>query len=209
MDSALWNLWSNSMFTGYGFSIVEAGVVEVNSTLFSMQGLQLPSNSDYSLGIRIVYPIENSILFDSTMVMNWRLRQYYDSLQVYGSEEFVQALVHDIPFLQIIGDFQLDPEDDTTLNPINLEFVKEDFTVYPNPFGSSLILEYEILVAGEIGIELYDLQGKLVKEILCPTLHNPGMHQVVFNEDIFESGMYLVVLNSGNQRLTRKVVSMK
>lgn len=202
MDDDLWNVWSQSSFAGTGFTIIENGLIQVTSLNVSLLGLQLPAEEVYSFGLKFEYPMENNELYDSSLLMDWTLRQYYDSLESYGSDVIVRALVYDAPYYE--GEDMFVP---TSTNNPTIDSLKVN--VYPNPFGNSLVVAYEIFSSEELSVELYDMQGKLVAEILAPKFHSLGKYTVTFPSQNLENGMYLVTLNAGKRRLTERVVSLK
>jgi len=84
---------------------------------------------------------------------------------------------------------------------------------YPNPFNPSTTITFELTQAIEISIRIYDLRGNLLK-VLQDGFHQGGRFELVWQGlnrrgQIVDSGVYLVVLQSGSQQLTQKVTFLK
>ncbi|GAB1441633.1 hypothetical protein MASR2M39_04670 [Ignavibacteriales bacterium] len=66
---------------------------------------------------------------------------------------------------------------------------------YPNPFNSSTIIEYTLPKDGLVSIKLYDITGRLVKQLVNeqkPT----GRHKTTIESGNFASGVYIYSLRS-------------
>ena len=51
---------------------------------------------------------------------------------------------------------------------------------YPNPFNPSTILRYDLPVAGDVALAIYDVKGREVNR-LVNTLQQPGSYRVSWN----------------------------
>ncbi len=86
---------------------------------------------------------------------------------------------------------------------------KFDLLVRPNPAKEKLVLRFNLPRAGKIGIKLYDVAGRVVKEIEEKE-YKAGEHRLNLNVRSLPAGVYFVRLKAENGRaLTRKVVIMK
>ena len=71
---------------------------------------------------------------------------------------------------------------------------------YPNPFTNSTTIDYELNDARDVSIEVYNLQGQLIRQ-LYEGSQGPGKHTVTWDgsngsgSDL-PSGLYLMTLNS-------------
>jgi hypothetical protein len=79
---------------------------------------------------------------------------------------------------------------------------------FPNPFNPTTLISYQIPVAGQVTLKVYDILGKevacLVKEV-----KNAGNYEVTFNGSNLSSGIYLYQLKSGSFVGTKKLILMK
>lgn len=76
--------------------------------------------------------------------------------------------------------------------------------VYPNPFVSDLSFEFSQSISDEIQVSLYDLSGKLVKNIYKKPENN--ILNVDFNNIL--DGHYIVVLNVGAYKFSTKIIKI-
>lgn len=79
---------------------------------------------------------------------------------------------------------------------------------YPNPFNPSTIIGYDLPVAGEVRLSVFDLLGREVSKLVDGNMI-AGSHQVVFDAKGLSSGIYMYVLQAGGFQLTGKMVLMK
>lgn len=62
-------------------------------------------------------------------------------------------------------------------------------TNFPNPFTSNTTLRYSLKEADNVNITLYDLQGRVVKEVFNGK-QSAGMHELTIDGSEYSSGMY-------------------
>lgn len=79
-------------------------------------------------------------------------------------------------------------------------------STYPNPFNDALRLTIRLSQPANISLAVYDLQGRLIKEL------ESGYQQagkITRSVSGFESGIYFVVLESMNETKVQKIVCLK
>jgi len=85
--------------------------------------------------------------------------------------------------------------------------------VHPNPFNPSVLVTYELPARTQVGLRMYDVQGRLVRT-LVDGLVEPGVYSAVFDgrsdsgRDL-ASGTYFLELEAGGQRATEKLSLLK
>jgi len=84
---------------------------------------------------------------------------------------------------------------------------------YPNPFNSSTTIHFELYQSSEIKMAVYDIQGRLIR-LLSQGLEKPGNHFLRWdgrndNQQPVSSGIYLLVLEIGNSRLSQKMIYLQ
>jgi len=79
---------------------------------------------------------------------------------------------------------------------------------YPNPFNPTTKLSFSMNAPSDIFLEVYDISGKLVDNIVSG-FYQSGLHEVEWNASDLASGMYFVHLVKGSERLTQKVMLLK
>ncbi len=79
---------------------------------------------------------------------------------------------------------------------------------YPNPFNSSTIIEYSLKTPGHVKIEIYNLLGENIAEILN-AYKSKGNYQVVFNANILASGIYFYQMSVGDFTQIKKMILLR
>lgn len=87
------------------------------------------------------------------------------------------------------------------------------FQNYPNPFNPSTVISYEIPGTENVKITVYDITGKLVKE-LADNVQSSGRHQVQWegtnqNNEKVTSGIYIYTIKYGSVLLSKAMVLLK
>jgi hypothetical protein len=84
---------------------------------------------------------------------------------------------------------------------------------YPNPFNPSTIIEYDIPKTGMVEINIYNIQGRLVKK-LDNSVHQSGSQKVVWDgrDNIgakVASGVYFYQVRYSGNTITKKLMLIK
>lgn len=79
---------------------------------------------------------------------------------------------------------------------------------YPNPFNHTTTFNYELPFADYIEINLYDIQGRLVKNVESG-FRKSGRHKVNLQFSNLHSGLYFYRLETGNRTITKKCIYLK
>jgi len=83
-------------------------------------------------------------------------------------------------------------------------------SAYPNPFNPSLNIDFFIQYSGNVSLQVYDVAGKLVEELLSNEFKAFGSHVIMWSPNNLTSGKYIVRLSvNGNQIATQKVAYIK
>ncbi len=80
--------------------------------------------------------------------------------------------------------------------------------VYPNPFNSRAVVEFELKTSLEVRLEAYTLDGKQAAELFAGKTLS-GRHRVTWDASGLPAGIYLIRLADGSAQATRKVVLVK
>lgn len=78
-------------------------------------------------------------------------------------------------------------------------------TVYPNPVTDTYKLEFELKTRQTLQINLYDVQGKLIKE-LYNGLASQGVNVFTFNKANLSSGVYFLSITSNSHTLKNEKI---
>jgi len=93
----------------------------------------------------------------------------------------------------------------TTTSVLNIKESNESMNVYPNPFTGNTRIGYEVRTGSMTRIDVFDVTGKLVKNLLNE-LQLPGKHEVVFNAEGLPGGMYYCRMRSGGSVSGMKMI---
>jgi len=85
---------------------------------------------------------------------------------------------------------------------------------YPNPFNPATTLSYELASPAAVNLVIYDVTGKLVRELVSAEVTAAGRHEVVWNgrnEDgrVVAAGVYFYRLDAGRYTETRRMTLVK
>jgi hypothetical protein len=107
---------------------------------------------------------------------------------------------------------QIDTDGTTELsNEVSIEIVLNKFELeqnYPNPFNPSTTIGFYLDRAQDITLTVYDVIGTEIK-ILSKGLQNEGYNEIVFNADGLSSGIYLYVLRTENEVLSKTMTLIR
>ena len=78
---------------------------------------------------------------------------------------------------------------------------------YPNPFNSTMQLQFSIPEAGLVEVAVFDLNGRLV--VSSERWFESGLHQAVWHAEGRAAGTYLLHVKAGGQARTRKLLLIK
>jgi hypothetical protein len=79
---------------------------------------------------------------------------------------------------------------------------------YPNPFNPSTVMSYQLPVASNVSLKVYDVLGREVATLVNGR-QEAGRYSVSFNAASFASGVYFYRLQAGNFVQTKKMIMVK
>ncbi|MCK9483528.1 MAG: carboxypeptidase regulatory-like domain-containing protein [Candidatus Marinimicrobia bacterium] len=79
---------------------------------------------------------------------------------------------------------------------------------YPNPFNSSTTLKYHLPETGDVRLSVFDLSGRLVEELFSGR-QSAGDYHYLWSGGNLPSGVYLISLQAGDQKVVKKCLLMK
>jgi hypothetical protein len=98
-----------------------------------------------------------------------------------------------------------------TIEPLPEKFILGN--IYPNPFNPSTTIEFAVPDENLVKINIYDIRGQHVLNLLDVNL-NPGYHSVVWSgldksSLIVPSGIYFVNIKFADELISKKVTFLK
>lgn len=84
----------------------------------------------------------------------------------------------------------------------------ELFQNYPNPFNPKTEIRYIIAASANSQLAVYTILGERAM-VLAEGVHSPGRYVVTFDGSTLSSGVYLVVLRSGNETVVKKMTLVR
>jgi hypothetical protein len=79
------------------------------------------------------------------------------------------------------------------------------FQTFPNPVKNTLIVNYRLEEKSEVQLSIYNMEGKLVRNVLNDT-HQPGNYTENVNLRDLSSGTYFARLMVNGELITKKIV---
>ena len=79
---------------------------------------------------------------------------------------------------------------------------------YPNPFNPSTTIKYDLPKESSVKLVVYDILGREVAT-LVNEIKKAGSHQVIWNANLYASGLYFCRLLTEGYNSTKKLLLMK
>ncbi|OGU43732.1 MAG: hypothetical protein A2000_15660 [Ignavibacteria bacterium GWB2_36_8] len=85
---------------------------------------------------------------------------------------------------------------------------------YPNPFNPSTRIRFSVPLTEKVRLEVYDIQGKLIKTLVDYDLYQPGSYEVTWDGldnrgSMVASGIYFAKMHAGKFAQTKKMSLVK
>ncbi len=80
---------------------------------------------------------------------------------------------------------------------------------YPNPFGASTTLRFDLAAPSEVTLTVYDVLGKRVAVLARDATYAPGTHEITWQPPNLPSGVYFAQLQAGEALRAIKLVHVK
>ncbi|MEM6318913.1 MAG: reprolysin-like metallopeptidase [Bacteroidota bacterium] len=81
-----------------------------------------------------------------------------------------------------------------------------ELVAIPNPFQQQTQINYVLPKTTEVAIHLLDINGRMLQNVVPPTLQKAGQYQIELNANNLASGVYLLQLQTGRMLVTEKLV---
>lgn len=125
------------------------------------------------------------------------------SLQTFSEEYKESGPPMQLILRQTEGDEELTKEEILALSAQKEHFI----TVYPNPFESDVLIEYELETDADVNVNVYDLSGNAAGITLEPgAVQTQGKHKYTLNGSSLRPGMYIVRVGVGGVMHSRILI---
>ncbi len=118
--------------------------------------------------------------------------------RVYAASSDCGMMVFDLEGVVSVEQDELDSAPQTSLL----------LSVYPNPFNSTTTISYELPFSSDISLELFDLTGSKVLDLVSGNTQF-GIHAININSGDLPSGIYFIRLNVSELVFTRKIMLIR
>lgn len=102
------------------------------------------------------------------------------------------------------GSFVYSKTVEVTVVPSEFELAQN----YPNPFNPSTTISYTLPEESHVVLKVYDVLGNTISTLVNENIE-AGAHQVKFNADGLNSGIYFYSIHSENAVITKKMIVLK
>ena len=79
---------------------------------------------------------------------------------------------------------------------------------YPNPFNPFTVIRFQLSVAGNAALNIYDMLGRKVSTLVNEKLQ-PGTYEVTFDGSNLSSGIYFYQFKTDKFSETKKLILLK
>jgi hypothetical protein len=80
---------------------------------------------------------------------------------------------------------------------------------YPNPFNPVTTIEFDLVSAGTVNLNIFNVRGELVRNLIEGEFKSPGVYTARVDLSDSPSGVYFYVLEQGGSKLVQKMMLMK
>jgi len=107
------------------------------------------------------------------------------------------------------GDFGTDEKKKVITSVVGIEEATSltGFNIYPNPTRNDLNIQFDLAEAQHVSVDVHDILGKLIKSFDYGMLSGTNLRMI--NMDSENEGMYMLVMNIGEQRSVKKFTLAK
>ena len=83
--------------------------------------------------------------------------------------------------------------------------IQENLVIYPNPLSESTTIAYELVNPTEVSVMVMDLKGKQIANLVNAAKQDAGTYYVNFDASNLTSGLYVVIVRTGDKVMTEKI----
>lgn len=84
--------------------------------------------------------------------------------------------------------------------------VQLQLTAFPSPFDQITTIRFNLPESGKVDLYVVDSQGKVVERLLEGSMKTAGQHEFKWKAESLPNGVYIPILQNGNQKTSLRVV---
>ncbi|MDI6839924.1 MAG: T9SS type A sorting domain-containing protein, partial [bacterium] len=168
------------------------------------------------------FGIKNAIAFTATLIgessgatgsgtlayITWKVVGAHDSpIEISNPDTWLlDTGMVAIPFDTVDGYFKWSSAgvEEVSMGKINELLLQS----YPNPFGLSTVINYQLPSANRVSLRIYDISGRLI-ETLVDEAKKAGCYSATWDTKVVNNGIYFCRLECAGKVLTQKLVLVK
>ena len=127
-----------------------------------------------------------------------------DNFEAHEATLTIETDAEEVPQIDLWGSGAESAPEDGSILPFKFELSE----AYPNPFNSMTRIKFSLATHGTANISLFDINGRFVSTLAAGNF-TAGSHQIAVNAETLSSGVYLIMLESGQNTAVKKIVLMK
>lgn len=129
----------------------------------------------------------------------------YSALKEFVRRRFFVASVSTGRIIDVSGDGMFLESNEIEETPACTYSLSDN---YPNPFNPVTKISYQLPVASEVTIRIYDISGRQIAE-LVNSFQEQGKYEVSFDASMLSSGTYFYRMEAGEYSQTKKMTLIK
>ena len=193
-ENYILEFWAKSHSSGYGLERFKIGISTTggNPDDFTFLADSNAVGKDY-----IEAPTE------------WK--NYSFDLSAYGAEDHIYFAINCISEdadMFMIDDIKVFNGSSSDIEESNFASSADLYQNYPNPFNPSTTIKFSNKTIGNVKLTVFNSKGELVAT-LADGIMKAGVHNVEFNAQNLNSGIYFYSLNIGGKQAIRKMMLIK
>lgn len=79
-------------------------------------------------------------------------------------------------------------------------------TAFPNPYDQSTTVSFELPESGLVNLNMVDIQGQVVSQLLTNGQLTAGQHKMEWNGSKLPAGVYMLTLQIKQQKVTSRII---
>ncbi len=108
------------------------------------------------------------------------------------------------------GDENIVFENQTTATKAEFQSIQNQlYPIAPNPATDKVKIGYTLVVGEKVTLQLYDINGRVIKTIVANQFHLPGLHAAELDVSKQAAGVYIVTLDVNGKQYSQKLLVSK